>query len=177
VQCELESVLSQTCERRVLLQHKSVRKREQGGRMRGQGYREHGLNRRTGGLGQVQSTGEVPADSLHPTPRSLVVGIVGRHTHLQARLSYIPMYASPNLDFVRGTLEELFQEARYGRKRIESIDCFNYLKELMWGVHILHEKYNLIHRALIPSNILIDQNGQLKLAYYAFCIPCYDTQG
>jgi serine/threonine protein kinase len=47
----------------------------------------------------------------------------------------------------------------------------------MWGVHILHEKYNLIHRALSPSNILIDQNHQLKIVNYSSCTYCYDENG
>jgi serine/threonine protein kinase len=71
----------------------------------------------------------------------------------------------------------MLQEARFGRRRISDIDCLNYLKELMWGVHLLHEKYNLVHRALLPANILLDQNGQLKLASLAYCVPCYDPQG
>ena len=57
------------------------------------------------------------------------------------------------------------------------MDCLNYLKELMWGVHLLHEKYNLIHRAIAPANIWIDQNGQLKLGQFAFCVTCFDSQG
>ena len=56
------------------------------------------------------------------------------------------------------------------------MDCLNYLKELMWGMHILHEKYNLIHRALSPSTLQLDQNGQLKLVNFAFCVPCFDAQ-
>ena len=77
---------------------------------------------------------------------------------------------------MRGSLEELLHEARFGRRRVSEMDCLNYLKELMWGVHILHEKYNLVHRALSPSNIFIDQKGQLKLSYFAFCVPCFDSQ-
>ena len=47
----------------------------------------------------------------------------------------------------------------------------------MWGIHLLHEKYNLIHRAINPSLIFIDQNGQLRLPYFAYSGPCYDPQG
>lgn len=47
----------------------------------------------------------------------------------------------------------------------------------MGGVHLLHEKYNLVHRALTPANIMIDQNGQLRLTTFAYCVPCYDNQG
>ena len=57
------------------------------------------------------------------------------------------------------------------------MDCLNYLKELMWGVHLLHEKYNLLHRSLTPSCLLLDQNGQLKLATFATSVPCFDSQG
>lgn len=57
------------------------------------------------------------------------------------------------------------------------MDCLNYLKELMWGMHLLHEKYNLLHRALSPSSILVDQNGQLRLGRFAYCVPCFDSQG
>lgn len=96
---------------------------------------------------------------------------------MQAYCSHSPLYIFIHPDFVRGTLEELLHEARYGRRRISEMDCLNYLKELMWGIHLLHEKYNLIHRALTPFNIFIDQNGQLKLVYFAFCVPCFDTQG
>ncbi len=53
------------------------------------------------------------------------------------------------------------------------MECLNFLKELMWGVHLLHEKYNLIHRAIVPSHLLIDQNGQLRLTHYFSCLPCY----
>ena len=59
---------------------------------------------------------------------------------------------------------------------MSEMDCLNYLKELMWGMHILHEKYNLIHRALSPSMLQVDQNGQLKLVNFAFSVPCFDAQ-
>ena len=57
------------------------------------------------------------------------------------------------------------------------MDCLNYLKELMWGAYLLHEKYNLIHRAIVPSNLYLDQNGQLRITNYSTCIECYDTNG
>lgn len=79
---------------------------------------------------------------------------------------------------MRGTLEEMLKDARYNRsKRILEMDCLNYLKELMWGAHLLHEKYNIVHRAIVPANLWIDQNGQLRLTSYYSCIPCYDANG
>jgi serine/threonine protein kinase len=57
------------------------------------------------------------------------------------------------------------------------MDCLNYLKELMWGAHLLHEKYNLIHRSIVPGNLYLDQNGQIRLYTYFSCIPCYDSNG
>jgi serine/threonine protein kinase len=57
------------------------------------------------------------------------------------------------------------------------MDCLNYLKELMWGAHMLHQKYNLLHRAIVPANLQIDQNNQLRLVNYCSCLPCYDGEG
>lgn len=72
----------------------------------------------------------------------------------------------------------MLKDVRFSKsKRILEMDCLNYLKELMWGVHLLHEKYNLLHRSIVPSNLLIDQNGQLRLTTYFSCIPCYNTNG
>lgn len=47
----------------------------------------------------------------------------------------------------------------------------------MWGAHLLHEKYNLIHRAIIPAHLQIDQNGQLRLTAFFSCLPCYGSEG
>jgi serine/threonine protein kinase len=57
------------------------------------------------------------------------------------------------------------------------MECLNSLKELMWGAHLLHEKYNLIHRSIVPANLHIDQNNQLRLASYFSCLPCYGPDG
>ena len=75
----------------------------------------------------------------------------------------------------RGTLSELLQEGSYGKKRVAELDCLNFLKELMWGLHILHEKYNLIHRSLSPLNLSLDHNNQLRLTSFASCVPCFDS--
>lgn len=47
----------------------------------------------------------------------------------------------------------------------------------MWGAHILHQKYNLIHRAIVPANLQIDQNNRLRLVNYCSCLPCFDAEG
>jgi hypothetical protein len=47
----------------------------------------------------------------------------------------------------------------------------------MWGAHMLHQKYNLIHRAIVPANLQIDQNNQLRLVNYCSCLPCFDAEG
>lgn len=57
------------------------------------------------------------------------------------------------------------------------MDCLNYLKDLMWGVHQLHRKYNLIHRAIVPAHLQLDHNHALRLSYYASCLPCSDSRG
>jgi hypothetical protein len=49
------------------------------------------------------------------------------------------MYLVPYSVFPRGTLEDLLKDARFSRlRRVSEMECLNYLKELMWGVHLLH---------------------------------------
>ena len=34
----------------------------------------------------------------------------------------------------------------------------------------------MIHRAIVPANIEMDEHGQLKLVSYSTCLPCYDQK-
>lgn len=49
------------------------------------------------------------------------------------------------------------------------------MKQLIWGVHILHEKYNLIHREICLENIEIDLFGKARITNYSNCLLCYSS--
>jgi hypothetical protein len=34
------------------------------------------------------------------------------------------------------------------KKKIKEIECLHYMKQLVWGIHTLHCRFNLVHRAL-----------------------------
>ncbi len=47
------------------------------------------------------------------------------------------------------------------------------MKQLVWGIHTLHHKFNLIYRALCFDNISVDFVGNLRLDNFAYCQPCF----
>lgn len=49
------------------------------------------------------------------------------------------------------------------------------MKQLIWGVHTLHQKYNFIHRALCFENLYVDFVGNLRLMGFQNCQPCYSS--
>lgn len=49
------------------------------------------------------------------------------------------------------------------------------MKQLVWGIHIMHSVYNLIYRALSLDNIEVDFVGNLRLTNFAYCQPCYSS--
>ena len=49
------------------------------------------------------------------------------------------------------------------------------MKQLIWGVYSLHEKYNLLHRAICCENLFVDFMGNLRLFGFENCQPCYTS--
>jgi serine/threonine protein kinase len=83
------------------------------------------------------------------------------------------------IDYPRGTLQDLFDLYKKSGKngqciKFAEIDCLNYLKQLMWGVYTLHEKYNLVHRNITPLTLYIDQCNNLKLCDFSSCVKAHD---
>ena len=63
----------------------------------------------------------------------------------------------------------------YLRSKQSELECLHFMKQLIWGVHSLHEKYNLIHRAFCLENLWVDFVGNLRLFNYEYCQPCYSS--
>ena len=55
------------------------------------------------------------------------------------------------------------------------MQCMEYMKQLIWGVHTLHQKYNLLHRNITLDSIGIDFRGNLRILNYRHCLPCYSS--
>lgn len=49
------------------------------------------------------------------------------------------------------------------------------MKQLIWGINLLHDKYNLIHREICLENIEIDMLGNMRITNYSNCMLCYSS--
>lgn len=60
-------------------------------------------------------------------------------------------------------------------KKVTEMQCLEYMKQLIWGVHTLHQKYNILHRHVCLDSIWIDFHGNLRIFNYRFCQVCYSS--
>jgi len=52
---------------------------------------------------------------------------------------------------------------------LDELSSFKYFIQVVSAVHFLHEN-NLIHRDLKPENILINENDEIKLCDFGWCV-------
>jgi hypothetical protein len=55
------------------------------------------------------------------------------------------------------------------------MQCLDYMKQLIWGVHTLHQKFNILHRHLTLDSVHIDFHGNLRIYNYRHGQPCFSS--
>lgn len=53
--------------------------------------------------------------------------------------------------------------------KFDEKSCFKYFIETVNALAFIHE-YNLVHRDLKPENLLLDENDNIKLADFGWCV-------
>ncbi|EYC04808.1 hypothetical protein Y032_0086g2002 [Ancylostoma ceylanicum] len=101
-------------------------------------------------------------------PRELDITIKVRHPHLSRCLAVLAPCSSKIVliseFYQRGTLLELILREQRVKEAPQGVRMF---RQLMEAVHYLHER-NIVHRDIKLENILIDANGDAKLADFGF---------
>lgn len=49
------------------------------------------------------------------------------------------------------------------------------MKQLIWGVHTLHQRYNILHRHISLNSVYLDFHGNLRIFNYRHCQPCFSS--
>ena len=49
------------------------------------------------------------------------------------------------------------------------------MKQLIWGVHTLHQRYNILHRNITLDSIFLDFHGNIRIYNYKNCQLCYSS--
>ncbi|KAL6734250.1 hypothetical protein Aduo_004810 [Ancylostoma duodenale] len=101
-------------------------------------------------------------------PRELDITIKVRHPHLSRCLAVLAPCSSKIVliseFYQRGTLLELILREQRVKEAPQGVRMF---RQLIEAVHYLHER-NIVHRDIKLENILIDANGDAKLADFGF---------
>ena len=63
-----------------------------------------------------------------------------------------------------GSLKEKIEEARINKRKLEEKEIVTWVKEIASALRYCHKDKNIIHRDIKPDNILLTNDGHIKLA-------------